>query len=85
LYLYYEERNMGLPLRITYKDTDYVYQINTSPINGTTTELEILLDGEKIELFKDEKRAWIQKVGEKLIDPELAQALGRSVSLRFRM
>ena len=79
------EITMGLPLRITYKDTDYVYEINTTPINQTTRELEILLNGAKIGLFKDDKSVWIQKEGEQSIDPEFAQALGRSVSLRFRM
>ncbi|SDE76039.1 hypothetical protein SAMN05216464_10987 [Mucilaginibacter pineti] len=76
---------MGLPLRITYNDTDHVYQINTSPINKATEEIEILLNGEKITLQKDARNVWIQKGDGDLIDPELAQALGRSVSLRFRM
>jgi hypothetical protein len=76
---------MGLPLRITYNDTDHVYQINTSPINKATEEIEILLNGEKITLQKDARNVWIQKGDGELIDPELAQALGRSVSLRFRM
>ncbi|WP_290305795.1 hypothetical protein [Mucilaginibacter flavus] len=76
---------MGLPLRITYNDTDHVYQINTSPINKATSELEILLNGETITLQKDERQVWIQQGEGPMIDPELAQALGRSVSLRFRM
>jgi hypothetical protein len=62
-----------------------VYQINTSPITPTTSELEILLNGEKIILQKDDRRVWIQKGEGPVIDPELAQALGRSVALRFRM
>lgn len=77
---------MGLPLRITYKNTDHVYQVNTSPINENTTELEISLNGTIIALFKDPaKRVWVQKASDSPIDPEFAQALGRSVSLRFRM
>ncbi|NHA07825.1 hypothetical protein G7092_28760 [Mucilaginibacter sp. HC2] len=76
---------MGLPLRITYNDTDHVYQVNTTPINKATTELEILLNGDTITLQKDIRGAWIQQGEGPLIDPELAQALGRSVSLRFRM
>jgi hypothetical protein len=80
-----EKIKMGLPLRITFNDTDHVYQINTSPITPTTSELEILLNGEKIILQKDDRRVWIQKGEGPVIDPELAQALGRSVALRFRM
>lgn len=77
---------MGLPLRITFNDKDYIYQINNSRlINQNTTELDLLLNGERLCLIKDTKQAWIQKDGESVIDPELVQALGRSVSLRLRM
>lgn len=77
---------MKLPLRITYKDKDYVYQIvNSSPITKATTELSILLNDEKLELKKDARSVWVQSEGTNTIEPEFAQALGRSVSLRFRM
>lgn len=77
---------MGLPLRITYKDKDYVYQVlNTSSITNATTELKILIDGKNVELIKDERSVWVQKQGDLDLEPELVQALGRSVSLRFRM
>jgi hypothetical protein len=77
---------MGLQLRITYKDKDYVYEIlNNTSITKNTTELDIQLNGEKITLQKDDRKVWVQKEGNFQIDPEFAQALGRSVSLRFRM
>ncbi len=77
---------MGLPLRITFKDNDYTYQIIDSKlINKNTTEIELILDGEKIELVRDIKMVWKQKQGNNSIDSELIQALGRSVSLRLRM
>lgn len=77
---------MGLPMRITYRDTDYVYEIlNTSAINKETTELQIIFDGREIVLIKDERGVWVQESGEFALEPDLAQALGRSVSLRFRM
>jgi hypothetical protein len=77
---------MGLPLRITFNDKDYVYQIlNSNLINQHTTELEIMLDGEKVEIMKDIKKVWILKDENNPIDPELVQALGRSVSLRLRL
>ncbi len=77
---------MGLPLRITFKDNDYVYQIIDSKlINKHTTEIELILNGEKIELVRDVKLIWKQKDGNNAIDSELVQALGRSVSLRLRM
>jgi len=77
---------MGLPLRITFKDTDYVYQIvNSKLIDKNTTEIELIFSGEKIELIKDIKLGWLLKNGDNSIDAELIQALGRSVSLRLRM
>ena len=77
---------MGLKLRITFNDKDYVYEIvNSKIINQYTNEFDIVLDGDNISLIRDEKKIWIQKEGAKTIDPELIQALGRSVSLRLRM
>ena len=77
---------MGLPLRITFKDKDYVYQIVDSKlINQNTTEIDLLLDGEKIGIMRDSKMVWKQKGGVNGVDEELIQALGRSVSLRLRM
>jgi hypothetical protein len=77
---------MGLPLRITFNDTDYIYQIIDSKIiNQYTTELQLLVNGEKVALIKNDKRVWVQKDELKSLDPELIQALGRSVSLRLRM
>lgn len=76
---------MALPMRITFNEKDYVYHINnSSAINKYTTELQIVLNGETIDLAKDERKVWVQKGGNTL-DPEFIQALGRSVSLRFRM
>ena len=77
---------MGLTLRITFKDIDYDYQIvNSKLINQHTTEFDILLNGDKVSLIKDEKKLWVQKDEVKSIDPELIHALGRSVSLRLRL
>jgi hypothetical protein len=77
---------MGLPMRITYNEKDYVYYINnSSSINKSTTQLQIVLNGETIDLVKDERKVWVQSGGTSNFDPEFVQALGRSVSLRFRM
>jgi hypothetical protein len=77
---------MGLPLRITYNDQDYVYQIIDSKIiNQYTTELQLIVNGEKVALIKNDQRVWVQKDEQKSLDPDLVQALGRSVSLRLRM
>lgn len=77
---------MGLPLRITFRDNDYVYHIiDSKQINNNTTEIELLLNGEKVSIIRDLKLVWKQKDGQTDIDSELIQALGRSISLRLRM
>jgi len=77
---------MGLPLRITFNEQDYVYQIlDSKKINQYTTELQLLVNGEKVALIKNEQRVWIQNDEQKSLDPQLVEALGRSVSLRMRM
>jgi hypothetical protein len=77
---------MGLKMRITYKDTDYVYEIiNGAEINKDTVELKIVLNGTPITLSKDISKIWVQQDGDVTIEPDFAQALGRSVSLRYRM
>lgn len=77
---------MGLKMRITYKETDFVYEIvDGAAINKETTELKVILNGNPITLLKDVSNVWIQAEGDITIEPDFAQALGRSVSLRYRM
>lgn len=77
---------MGLKMRITYKETDYIYEIiDGAAINKDTAELKIILNGHPLTLSKDLSKVWVQKDGEVIIEADLAQALGRSVSLRYRM
>jgi hypothetical protein len=76
---------MGLQLRMTFNDTDYAYQIINSRLTGQQTELELVLEGEKVELLRDKNMVWIQKDGDSSFDPGLIQALGRSASLRLRV
>ncbi len=81
-----KDKIMGLPLRITFNNKDYVYEIiNGKGITKNTNELQVLLDSQEVELFKDGRNVWVQKESENVIDPELAQALGRAISLRLRM
>jgi len=77
---------MGLKMRITYKETDFVYEIvDGAAINKDTTELKVVLNDQQITLLKDVNNVWVQQEGEITIEPDFAQALGRSISLRYRM
>jgi len=51
---------MGLQLRMTFNDTDYVYEIINSKLTDQTTELELMLQGEKVELLRDKNMIWTQ-------------------------
>jgi hypothetical protein len=76
---------MGLPLRITFDNKDHVYHVlNTERIDNNTTQLELMLDGNKLVIEKNDKNCWVQKEGEPC-PPGLVESLGRSVSLRMRM
>jgi hypothetical protein len=73
-------------LRITYEETDYSYQvINETPINSTTSEIHVLLEGEKYVLVKNNSKMWVAKEVAASIDSSLLHAIGRTVSLRYRM
>jgi hypothetical protein len=77
---------MGLQLRMTFNNTDYAYRIiNSKLTDQRITELELVLEGEKVELLRDKNMVWIQKYGDSSFDPGLIQALGRSASLRLRV
>lgn len=77
---------MGLQLRMTFNDTDYAYRIiNSKLTDQRITELELVLEGAKVELLRDKNMVWIQKDGDSSFDPGLIEALGRSASLRLRV
>lgn len=76
---------MEHPLRVTYKNSDYVFKlIRNAPVTKETTEFQIMLDGVITTICKDIK-GWVQKDSNVEADPELLDAIGRTLSLRFRL
>lgn len=77
---------MEHPFRITHKNSDYVFKlIKNSPVTKETTEFRIKLDEEEISICKT-PTGWAQKNSEILhLNPELLNAIGHSLSLRFRL
>jgi hypothetical protein len=76
---------MGMPLRITFRDRDYSFQVvNEEPITKETTEIPIILNGESLKLTKG-SMGWNTKAAVTGIDAELIQAIGRAIELRFRL
>ena len=76
---------MGMPLRITFRDSDYNFQVvNKEPITKSTVEIPIILNGEILNLLKGSK-GWNMKEEVSGIDAKLIQAIGRAIELRFRL
>ena len=76
---------MGQLLRITYETKDYNYQVvNEKPIGKETEEIRILLEGQSVVLRKTDGR-WVpdQMAGE--VDEGLLKAIGKAISLRYRI
>lgn len=77
---------MGLKMRITYQDTDHVFEVvDGKSINKYTTEFSILFNGDQFMLAKNEKNIWILASGQTNLSADFVLAIGRSVSLRYRM
>ena len=73
-------------MRITYQDTDYVFEIiDGKSINKYTTEFTILFEGDQYTLAKNEKNIWELVNGKSVLASDFVLAIGRSVSLRYRM
>jgi len=73
-------------MRITYQDTDYVFEVvDGKSINKYTTEFSILFNGDQFMLAKNEKNIWTLAGGQTALSADFVLAIGRSVSLRYRM
>ena len=73
-------------MRITYEDTDYVFEVvDGKSINKYTTEFSILFNGDQFMLAKNEKNIWMLAGGQTALSADFVLAIGRSVSLRYRM
>lgn len=77
---------MEHPLRVTHNNTDYVFKlIKDSPVTKETTEFKIKMGEEEISICKT-PTGWAQKNSEVLhLNPDLLNAIGHSLSLRFRL
>ena len=76
---------MGQPLRITFNDTDYSFELaNTEPITRSTLEIPISINNQTVTLVKEE-RGWQPKETQDLLDSSLLQAIGKAIALRYRL
>ena len=84
--MFVRKSSMEHPFRITHKNSDYVFKlIKDSPVTKHTSEFKIKLEEEEICICKT-PTGWAQKNSETLhLNPELLNAIGHSLSLRFRL
>jgi hypothetical protein len=75
---------IGFPLRVNYKQQDYIYYIISAPSKKSFT-IEILLDGKSYTLILNENKLWMEKAPEVncSLEPGLILAISRAVTLRY--
>jgi hypothetical protein len=76
---------MGLKMRMTHNQKDYMYQLNEGTvINKQSTEISVTLNGKSMILKKTANMTWMLTEDENL-EAGFAHALGRLISLRYRL
>lgn len=76
---------MGQVLRITIGKSDHTFRIlNTDPLNGKTTEIEVDLNGQMLTLVRKD-RSWICRDSADDELEKIAEAIGKAIALRYRI
>ena len=77
---------MGQIFTISLGGSEFHFQlIKLNQVNRGVVESQILLQGTTVTLCKDYERGWVQKEDSNPIVKELVQAIGNSISLRYRI
>lgn len=72
-------------MRITYNSKDYTFQVlNTKPLSKEEQEIQILPEGKTTTIVK-EKQGWRPKSESDEEHAGLVQAIGKMLSLRYRI
>ncbi|WP_090784412.1 hypothetical protein [Pedobacter sp. ok626] len=76
---------MSLPMRITFEEKDYTYNILTKSITKETNSIQITLNGEQYELVRNFKGDW--DAADATINDHLGliKAIARNIKLRYRL
>lgn len=76
---------MGQIFTINLAGSSFHFQLIKLQQIDRTVESQILLQGTTVTLCKKEKGDWMQKENSNPIVKELVQAIGNSISLRYRI
>ncbi len=75
---------MGQPLRITLNNADYTFTIvKGTPVGRMYPELQIMLNGHILTMIKS-GMDWLLKE-DQIEDQSLIKAVGKAISLRYRI
>jgi len=77
-------KNMGQVFTISLEGAKFHYQLLKLNQKNRVVESEILLQGNTVTLYKDD-RGWKQKEDALPLVDELIRAIGNSLSLRYRI
>jgi len=75
---------MALPLRITHNNKDLFFELLTDKPSAASGHVEILLDGQTYRLRRQGKN-WTIENDTHDLNPDLIQAIGKAMELRYRL
>jgi len=75
---------MGLPLRLTFRDRDIVFQILDSQPFDCGNGIAVASNGKTFRLYKSGSQ-WLLRESSEPFDHDLASAIGKAISLRYRI
>jgi hypothetical protein len=75
---------MGLPLRLTFGDRDISFEILDHKPFDCGNGIAVAINGQTYQLYKPASQ-WLLKEGDEPLDTELASAIGKTISLRYRI
>ena len=76
---------MSLPLRITFEQKDYTYTVLTRGVNKYTQTIKISVSGEEFTLVRNPQNEWYVLEASVGDQPGLFAAIGKNISLRYRL
>ena len=75
---------MGLPLRLTFKDRDISFEILNNKPFDCGSGIAVAYNGQTYQLYKPAGQ-WLLKESAEPLDADLASAIGKAISLRYRI
>jgi hypothetical protein len=75
---------MGLPLRLTFRNQDISFEILDHKPFDCSSGIAVAFNGTTYQLCKTAGQ-WLPKENSQSLDTDLASAIGKAISLRYRI